>query len=587
MAKYDFFISYTRRDGIEYARQLTELLTKKGYTVYRDDGFISAGGSFADAISEAIASCNCFLPIVTDAYTTSQFALNELFTAFECSKKRAKTIISLIFTSMGLPFVDFYTDDLYCIQSEPEEFFEAAEKVVAIYERKRQTEISYEKLLEFKSIGSIDKAAVTVCDLINLTVRKWEHSAKHAYNAHHFYMDKKTVAEELYLLYLELQGYSGRYDDESRAVVHRILRAIDNVDQTLRTLPGGGADGNLFTNHIYFASIAVRIMYYERDIRKECADVITSGDVPNACPLDMYIEKQKPFADAYARLMEKIGDGAEFSDSELAFIRETEKFIFKNADPEEISSSSGKQRCEEQLSENDEILLSIAKFLQEGNRLFDVLQSKGLAGDFLSCLLTSYERLKNYCEIVGATGVAADCVERIIEIRDAIDRANDSNSDERIENGIKSLLGLTLKDSGDYDVFISFKSEDSDLAEAVYSFCQQNLKVPFWSKRTLPQLSKSEYEDAIYDAINKSKHFVVVLSKLEYLNANWIDTEMKTFHTEIIEGRKKDANFVFVVEDDVYKKIIDSNKTCLNVRYRRYQIIKMSEFKKTLMSYIV
>ena len=87
--------------------------------------------------------------------------------------------------------------------------------------------------------------------------------------------------------------------------------------------------------------------------------------------------------------------------------------------------------------------------------------------------------------------------------------------------------------------------------------------------------------------INKSKHFIIVLSKLEYLNTNWIGTEMRTFHTEIIEGRKKDANFVFVVTDDVYKEIISSNKICLDVRYRRYQIIKMSEFKEILPSYLV
>ncbi|MBE6642006.1 MAG: toll/interleukin-1 receptor domain-containing protein [Ruminococcaceae bacterium] len=144
-----------------------------------------------------------------------------------------------------------------------------------------------------------------------------------------------------------------------------------------------------------------------------------------------------------------------------------------------------------------------------------------------------------------------------------------------------------MQRSGNYDVFISFKSEDSDLAERVYDYCQQNLKVPFWSKKTLPQLSKSEYEDAIYDAIRKSKHFVVVLSKLDYLSANWIKREMSAFDRAITEGRKQDANFVFVVTDDVYKKIIDSNKMCLDERYCGYQIIKMSNFEETLISYIV
>jgi hypothetical protein len=182
-----------------------------------------------------------------------------------------------------------------------------------------------------------------------------------------------------------------------------------------------------------------------------------------------------------------------------------------------------KQRQDDVLSENDDILLSVAKFMQEGNKLFDVLQSRGIVGDFLNCLLTSYERLKNYCEVVGAKNVAADCVDRIVEIRNAIEHsACEEVPDEKVENGIKSLLGFTIKGSGNYDAFISFKSEDSDLAERIYNYCQQHLKVPFWSKRTLPQLSKSEYEDAIYDAIRKSKHFVVVLSNSKLRKRKYI-----------------------------------------------------------------
>ena len=152
--------------------------------------------------------------------------------------------------------------------------------------------------------------------------------------------------------------------------------------------------------------------------------------------------------------------------------------------------------------------------MREGNKLFDVLQKKGIAGDFLKCLLTSYERLKNYCEIVGATAVATECVDRIFEIQRELDKNRNNNTfeNEKVEKGIKSLLGFTLKDTGYFDVFISFKNEDSDLAEKIYHYCLKNMKEPFWSKKSLPELSKSEYEDAIYAALRNSKHFVVVLS---------------------------------------------------------------------------
>jgi hypothetical protein len=80
---------------------------------------------------------------------------------------------------------------------------------------------------------------------------------------------------------------------------------------------------------------------------------------------------------------------------------------------------------------------------------------------------------------------------------------------------------------------------------------------------------------------------VVVLSNLQFLSANWVKREMAAFDRAITEGRKKEANFVFVVTDDVYKEIINSNKMCLDERYCGYQIIKMSEYESLLMQYIV
>ena len=158
---------------------------------------------------------------------------------------------------------------------------------------------------------------------------------------------------------------------------------------------------------------------------------------------------------------------------------------------------------------------------------------------------------------------------------------------QKAEKGIKSLLGFTLEDSGYYDVFISFKNEDSDLAERVYEYCHKRIKQPFWSKKSLLRLEKSEYSKAIDMALENSKHFVVVLSDLKYLEAEWIKYEMDVFNNELKEGRKeKGSNFIIVATDDVYDKIIQSNKTVLDIAYRRYQIIKMSEYEDTLAQYI-
>ena len=84
----------------------------------------------------------------------------------------------------------------------------------------------------------------------------------------------------------------------------------------------------------------------------------------------------------------------------------------------------------------------------------------------------------------------------------------------------------------------------------------------------------------------KSKHFVLVLSDLSYLSSDWIETETTIFDAEIKEGRKPDANFVFLVTDRLYDEIIAANKKNLPIEFRSYQILKMSNFRETLLDYV-
>lgn len=582
MAKYNFFISYCHKDGTAYAREIKSRLTERGYSVRMDDE-LTVGFDFASSIAEAIQNSDCFLPIITDAYSESRAALNELELALSTAKGRGQRIIPLYMTDGYSPPVSFSMQDLITFNvSSADGITRAVDSIDSTYGHDLKSKVLYEKLSEYKSIKNDNKVAATVCELILLTVQKWESS--HRLN----YGEMKDIIRELCRLYNELDCYSAGYDAESKETARVILDTISKVPPLTYSKPGKTQSKNIFQRDVYFCAAALRLIYLERTIRTECVDVITGGDVPNPCPIDTYISRQEPFLKAYRAFTEDGSFDRRFTEEDTDFIRETESFICKNETVSTRASHSVKDKLDDVPDENGEILRSVAKFMQEGNKLFDALEKRGIAGDFLSCLLTSYERLKNYCEVVGAKGVAADCVDRIVEIRRAIERAEGGDApNEKAENGIKSLLGFTLRGSGNYDVFISFKSEDSDLAERIYNFCQKNLKVPFWSKRTLPQLSKSEYEDAIYDALRKSRHFIVVLSNIEYLSANWIKREMAAFDRAITEGRKKDANFVFVVTDDVYRQIISSNKMCLDERYCGYQIIKMSEYEETLMSYII
>lgn len=582
MAKYNFFISYSQKDGAAHAQEIKKLLLEKGYTVWTPSTmFVS--DTWASAISDALADCDCFLPVITDDYLTSVWAQKELEGAITLSSGRAKRILPLQFTNQ--PLSD-HLQFLLCRYQiarvdSPEKLGSVIDQIDHAFGHELKIDVLYEKLTEYSRLKDDNKEADTICRIIELLCTRWNHLNYPSPT------ESLTLYKELYQLYERLNKYSWSYDKESKKIVRVILNALGTVSSIIHNLSLED------TLDLYTSSFAIRMLYLDREIRSECADVITSGDVRNPCPVEQHIERQANFVQAFEHLLSEQETALEtnlhYTAEDIAFIRETPTYILKKhvTDPLTPKVKTAESTAEQTLSEEEEILLSIANFMQEGNKLFELLQKHGAAGDFLKCLLTSYERLKNYCEVVGATKVASECVDRIVEIRGEIDKHPSSGKgNEKAENGIKSLLGFTLQNSGSYDVFISFKNEDSDLAETIYKYCHRHMKVPFWSKRTLPELSKSEYEDAIYNALRNSRHFIVVLSNLEYLNTNWIKQEMSTFHRAITEGRKKEANFVFVVTDDIYKAIMDSNKMCLDERYCGYQIIKISEYESTLLQYL-
>ncbi len=396
------------------------------------------------------------------------------------------------------------------------------------------------------------------------------------------YIKTKELLKEIYRLYSSLSEYSGIFDDESNQVVREILKSIGPISKMFIS-----KDDIIkkYSMDLLFSSIAIQIIYFDRKIRYECEDVITHGDVSDGIaffyPVEELIENQRPYVESYASLKDNISN---YFDDELEIIKETPKYIVSN---KEIKYENKDRKEQEILSEDDKILISIASFMQEGNKLFDVLQQNKIEGSFLRCLLTSYERLKAYCDIVGATKISTECIKRISEIKSIVEKQdNNSNSDSKAEKGIKSLLGFTLADSGDYDVFISFKNEDSDLADQIYNYCLEQLVQPFYSKKTLPELGDTEYAKAINNALRKSKRFVVVFSKLDYLKSKWVEYEMEVFHNEIIDRRKDKGSFLLVVTDDVYDYIMKDNKECLAVEYRRFEIIKMSEFKFKAANYL-
>ena len=108
----------------------------------------------------------------------------------------------------------------------------------------------------------------------------------------------------------------------------------------------------------------------------------------------------------------------------------------------------------------------------------------------------------------------------------------------------------------------------------------QSGKEVFFAKETLPQLGDSEYRAAIFDAIERSKHMVVVSSQPDYLKTKWVKKECDTFDNEVTDGRK-DGTLILVLADDIV-----ANKGNLPIELRAKKIVKMSEFRSRLLSYL-
>ncbi len=145
---------------------------------------------------------------------------------------------------------------------------------------------------------------------------------------------------------------------------------------------------------------------------------------------------------------------------------------------------------------------------------------------------------------------------------------------------------IPAQPTSEYDIYISHKSNDIAIAEEMYYFMKQNGKRVFYDKKSLPERSESQYRKSIMHALDKSSHFVVVLSDLSYMESYWVKLEMQIFQSEIDEGRKKNSNFIMVVTKNVHDQIMESNKAVLPIDFRRCEIMLVEEYKAKLLMYI-
>ena len=129
-----------------------------------------------------------------------------------------------------------------------------------------------------------------------------------------------------------------------------------------------------------------------------------------------------------------------------------------------------------------------------------------------------------------------------------------------------------------YDVFISFKSEDSKIAKNVHRFLTENGLSVFFSDVTLDNIGVAEYSDIIDRALENSTHMVVIVSNIDYLNSGWVHYEWTSFLNDIKCGYKS-GNLVTIIPPEI--KFAE-----LPVGLRHRQSFTTKAYEENIISYL-
>ena len=214
-------------------------------------------------------------------------------------------------------------------------------------------------------------------------------------------------------------------------------------------------------------------------------------------------------------------------------------------------------------------------------RLFEEIYEDHLSNKSRTSIIEGYKRILNYCILSGIkNSVPKTCIQRISELREK--DIPDSNSYDIIKD-LKIYLGQALPDSGDYDVFISYKSEDEKLAEKVYEYLIENGKEVFFSKKTLTEHGDSKYKKVIFNALDRSKHLVLVGSDPEYFKTEWVSNEW-SYYLKLQNNDNTPGNLVIILPDE-YKSRKGHDKLPEKLN-DDIEIIGTSEFRLRLLSYL-
>ena len=99
----------------------------------------------------------------------------------------------------------------------------------------------------------------------------------------------------------------------------------------------------------------------------------------------------------------------------------------------------------------------------------------------------------------------------------------------------------------EYDVFISFASEDEDIVRPLWqNLCLSGLRV-FWSDITLKEKVAQNWLDVIQQAVVNSRHFILVCTP-NSMSSNWVKDEYQTFYSQCYQQSEGKRLLILKIE---------------------------------------
>src|SRR5262245_5701851 len=135
--RYDFFLS--RRGSVAaIAREVTDVLTEKGYKVLVQDYDIPLGASFVDAMHKAILNTRDLIILFTEDYLRSPYTRKEL-TSFEADQlKTSEERHIIVLRCEDVPLRGLLADNVYQTLAGVEDPEERKRRIIAAAERQSQ-----------------------------------------------------------------------------------------------------------------------------------------------------------------------------------------------------------------------------------------------------------------------------------------------------------------------------------------------------------------------------------------------------------------------------------------------------------------